>query len=420
MFHAMNDYRPNHETMYLPRVAESALLEAMAVFPVVVVSGARQTGKSTLVQNAAGLQNRAYLSLDDPELRDQARRDPGSLLERARTLTIDEVQRAPDLLLAVKHAVDSDRPRQPGRFVLTGSANLLMMERVSESLAGRAAYLTVWPLTRRERLGLGSAGIWSELLDNPFELWEDLLNAQSAPPMDWREAVLTGGYPVPAYELETARARALWFDAYIATYLERDLQTLSSVDNLGDFRRLLRAAALRTGTVINQAEIARDVALSRATTHRWLNLLETSYQAIRIEAYSVNRTKRLIKSPKLYWSDPGLGLHLAGGDPTGAHLESLVACDLMTWRELQSPRPDVLFWRTVNGEEVDFVIESGSTLLPIEVKAAARATWQDARHLRTFAEQYGDRVRGSIVIHTGDDVVRLDRNTLAVPWWRIL
>jgi uncharacterized protein len=406
--------------MYLPRVAESLLIEAMEVFPVVVVSGARQTGKSTLVQNGAGLQDRTYVTLDDPELRDQARRDAASILARARTLTIDEVQRAPDLLLAVKHAVDSDRPRQPGRFVLTGSANLLMMEKVSESLAGRAAYLTVWPLTRRERLGLGAAGVWSDLLDNPFEAWEEILDAQSTPPMDWREAVLTGGYPVPAYELASPRARALWFDGYIATYLERDLQTLSSVENLGDFRRLLRAAALRTGTVINQAEIARDVALSRPTAHRWLNLLETSYQAIRLDAYAVNRTKRLIKSPKLYWSDPGLALHLAGGEPTGAHLENLVACDLMTWRETRTPRPAVLFWRTVNGEEVDFVIESGARLIPIEVKAATRATWQDARHLRTFAEQYGDRVRGSLVIHTGDEMVRLDRSTLAVPWWRVL
>jgi uncharacterized protein len=422
MFHAMNENSSQYEVSVVPltRAAEAAVGAALEVFPVVVVIGARQTGKSTLVQTLPALRGRPYLTLDDPELRDQARRDPVSLLARGRQLVLDEVQRAPDLLLAVKRAVDEDRPRWPGRYVLTGSANLLLMERISESLAGRAFYLTLWPLTRGERLGRGQTGLWSALLAEPYREWEAVLRAQEPQPADWRLATAIGGLPVPAYELKTPEERALWFDGYIATYLERDLQMLSRIDDLGDFRRLMRAAALRTGTVLNQADLARDVALSRPTTHRWLNLLETSFQLVRLDAYAVNRTKRLVKSPKLYWSDVGLARHLGGTEPSGAHLENLVLSDLIAWRELVTPRPGILYWRTVNQEEVDFVIEAGRTLLPIEVKATVRPTWRDARHLVTFREEYDGAVAGGLLLHAGDEIVWLAEGILAAPWWRVL
>lgn len=366
------------------------------------------------------LAGRPYLTLDDLDLRDQARRDPASVLARGRELVLDEVQRAPELLLAVKRAVDEDRPRRPGRYVLTGSANLLLMARVSESLAGRAAYIRLWPLTRRERLGLGRTGIWSELLEAPVRGWEELVRGQDVPPEDWAAAAALGGFPVPAHLLRSPEERALWFDGYVETYLERDLQQLARIEDLGDFRRLLRAAANRVGSVLNQAELARDVALSRPTAHRWLNLLETSFQIVRLPAFAVNRTKRLVKSPKLYWGDVGLALHLAGGPPTGAHLENLVLCDLVAWRELVTPRPEVLFWRTVNQEEVDFVIEAGRTLLPVEVKATTRPGYRDARHLLAFRAEYGRRVPGALLLHAGEETFWLADGILAAPWWRVV
>ncbi|MGH7459445.1 MAG: ATP-binding protein [Longimicrobiales bacterium] len=403
----------------LPRAAAAALAQALESFPVVVVTGARQTGKSTLVQYLLRPE-RPYLTLDDPELRDQARRNPVDLLARAPELVLDEVQRAPDLLLAVKRAVDQDRPRRPGRYVLTGSANLLLMERISESLAGRASYLKLWPFTRRERLGLGTAGIWSELLATPVREWEALVRAQSLPEDDWRAATAEGGFPVPVYELDSPAARARWFDAYVDTYLERDLQTLARIDDLGDFRRLLRAAALRVGTVLNQADLARDVALSGPTAHRWLNLLETSFQIVRVNAFALNRTKRLVKSPKLYWSDVGLARHLAGGEARGAHLENLVLCDLIAWRELVAPRPDILHWRTVNQEEVDFVIEAGQKLLPVEIKTTVRPGPDDALHLIAFRSEYGERVSGALLLHAGSQVIWLAEGVLAAPWWLVM
>ena len=302
--------------------------------------GARQTGKSTLAQSEPFLENRLYLTLDDLEVRERARIAAGDLVRSAPRLILDEVQREPDLLLAVKRAVDEDRPRRNGRFILTGSANLLLMHRVSESLAGRATYVNLWPLTRRERLGLGVPGIWDELLSEPVSEWVDLIESRPSFPADWRDEVRVGGYPTPAVELASDDARSLWFDGYLRTYLERDLQTMASIGNLVDFRRLMRAACLRLGAMINQTELGRDTRVPRATVQRYLNLLETSFQLVRLAPYAVNRTKRLIRTPKLYWSDPALALWLSGSEAaTGAHLETFVLIDLLVWRDSRGPRP---------------------------------------------------------------------------------
>ncbi|MGN2391020.1 ATP-binding protein [Pelomicrobium sp. G1] len=213
----------------------------------------------------------------------------------------------------------------------------------------------------------------------------------------------------------------MWFDGYVRTYLERDLQELAAISALPDFRRLMRAASLRLGQLLNQTELARDVALPQPTVHRWLNLLETSYLLVRLPAYAVNRTKRLIKSPKLYWNDTGLALHLAGVDaPGGAHLENLVLGDLLAWRDARLERPELCYWRTTLGEEVDFVIETGGKLLPIEVKATARPRLPDAAHLRTFRKEYGRKARAGLLLHTGTTLEWLAPDVLAAPWWRAL
>ena len=172
----------------------------------------------------------------------------------------------------------------------------------------------------------------------------------------------SGGYPFPALNLASEADRAAWFEAYLRTYLERDLRQLAAIENLTGFQRLVRATALRLGGLSNQANLARDAGIPSTTAQRYLDLLEVSYQLLRIESYAVNRDKRLVKQPRLYWSDPGLALHLAGGiEPTGAHLENLIAGDLFAWRESRTHRPNILFWRTSKGAEVDFVIETPRT-----------------------------------------------------------
>ena len=402
----------------LPRLVEARLGEHLGVMPAVVVTGARQTGKSTLVRELAPGPRR-YVSLDDLDTLDAARRDPEVLVGGSEPVILDEVQREPRLLSAVKSAIDRDR--RPGRFLLTGSANLLLMGRVSESLAGRASYLSLWPMTRREQLGLGRCGIWEDLLTAPEGEWADLVAAQPGEPADWRECALQGGMPTPSIHLEDQAERSIWFDGYVRTYLERDLQDLSSISALPDFRRLARAACLRLGHTVNQTELGRDVALAQATVHRYLNLLEASHLLVRVPAYSVNRTKRLIKSPKLYWADVGLALHLAQLDePVGAHLENLVLGDLLVWRDARPQRAEVLHWRTTAGEETDFVVEADDRLLPIEVKATRRPRLRDIGGLRAFGGEYGERARAGLLLHTGDTIEWLAPNVLAVPWWRIL
>ena len=401
----------------LPRQLAAALEQRLAAMPAVVLTGARQTGKSTLVQ--ALPQNRRYWTLDDLDVREAARRDPEQLLGGDAPVTLDEVQREPELLHAIKRAIDQRRTR--GRFLVTGSANLLLMKGVSESLAGRAAYLTLWPMTRREQLGLGRCGAWDALLSAREAEWPAILEAQEVPEEPWAELAARGGFPTPAVDLETTQDRALWFDGYARTYLERDLQDLASIASLPDFRRLMRATCLRLGQLVNQTEIGRDVALPQPTVHRWLNLLEASHLLVRLPAYAVNRTKRLIKAPKVYWADTGLALHLAQQPaPTGAHLENLVLHDLLAWREARVDRPELAYWRTATGEEVDLVIEAGERLLPIEVKAGTRPRLSDATHLRSFRAGYGKRSRAGLLLHTGSVTEWLAPDVLAVPWWRVV
>lgn len=258
------------------------------------------------------------------------------------------------------------------------------------------------------------------MLAAPFARWRDTLNAHAGPREDWRDAVRLGGFPVPARQLDDDEARTLWFSGYVQTYLERDLQTLRAVENLADFRRLMRAACLRIGTLLNQTELGRDIGISQPQVHRFLNLMEASYLAVRLPAYAVNRTRRLIKAPKLYWCDPALALHLSGEpEPRGAHLENLVLTDLLVWRDVQPRRPEILYWRTAAGQEVDFVIETGNRLLPVEVTAAPRVRPADARALETFLDEYADLADGALLLHTGAETFPVSKRVLAVPWWRV-
>ena len=408
----------------LRRLLTPTLEKSLRLFPVVVLTGARQTGKSTLVREIEPFSDRPYVTLDTALNRSLAVAEPQTLLNQAGAgrITVDEVQRAPDLLLTIKESVD--REKVNGRFLLTGSANLLLMQRVSESLAGRARYLTLWPMTRREQLGMGACGVWEAFFARPRENWIEAVSAQNAPHEPWQNLAVRGGYPIAAL-LHSAPGsdsdRHEIFTGYTQTYLERDLRDLAAIDNLYDFQRLMRAACLRLGSVINQVELARDTGLPRTTVQRYLNLLEVSYQLVRLEPYAVNRTKRLIKSPKLYWSDTGLALHLAQQSaPTGPHLENIVLTDLLAWRETDAARPAILYWRTSTGEEVDFVIEREGKLLPIEVKATENPGYNDTKGLRSFLEEYGDRVPGGLLLHGGEKTYWISERVLAAPWWKVL
>jgi hypothetical protein len=410
IIHVMNDFHSP-----LDRCLTPGLRGALSRSPVVVLTGARQTGKTTLARDILG-KRRAYVTLDDVEMADRAEREPDTLLDTSSPLTIDEVQRSPGLLLAIKRRVD--RKRQPGQFLLTGSSNLALLGQVSESLAGRAVYKTLMPMTCSEKNGSGGCGPWSELMKSPGDFRD-----RRARPMDWRQAAVSGGLPPAALARDT-QTRTEWLDGYVKTYLERDLQMLSTIEHLADFRRLLRLAALRTARLINQSDLARDAGLSQPTAHRYLGLLEASHLLHRLPAYAVNRSKRLVKAPRLFLCDTGLacflaGLHtsgqLAASDLAGFILENLVLADLLAWRETLTPAPEVLYWRTTTGKEVDFVIEREGLLMPVEVKAAGRPRLSDTSGLNAFLDEYPESAPHGLLLHTGDAVEALSPRIWAIP-----
>jgi predicted AAA+ superfamily ATPase len=406
----------NSSSSPLPRYLTQEVIKALAAFPVVVLTGARQTGKSTLIRQLLPAGDRDYRTLDDIDVLERAQQEPDALVGSKGPITIDEIQRSPDLLLAIKRAVDQNR--KPGRFLLSGSANLALYGRVSETLAGRAVYLTLYPFTTAERAGLGTVGQWDKVLDDPPQF------EGTHPPFSRAgEGLLQSGFP-PAALVHTPVTQRTWLDGYVRTYLERDLQTLSSIENLVDFRRLMRVAALRSGSLINQSQIARDAGLAQPTAHRYLNLLEASYLLHRLPAYAVNRTKRVIKAPRLFFCDTGLAAYLAGIETladlekaglTGAFLETLIFSDLLSWRETLTPRPEILYWRTASGAEVDFVIERAGKVVPIEVKAGGRPRAADIQHLRLFLEEYGKAAPHAVLLHTGQRCEQLADRIWAVP-----
>lgn len=404
----------------LPRLAGAHLEHALRVMPAVVLMGARQTGKSTLAPLLMPV-GHVYATLDVPATLGRARADADAFVRQAETMVIDEVQREPALLLAIKTAIDQEQPRRAGRFLLTGSANLLLMKRVQESLAGRAAYVTLHPFTRREQLGLGAAGIWSELLSSQPGVWRDLVLGQVTPYEDWRDLARRGGFPPAAYGLRTNADRWLWFEGYWRTYLQRDVPEISAIENVPAFDTILRSVALRVGTIVNQTQLAREASLPQTTVQRYMSILEVSYQVQRLAAYAVSRTKQLVKSPKYYWSDPGLALFLSGErEPRGQHFENIIMQDLAAWRAAQVAPPDVFYWRTSKGYEVDFVVRAGERVLPIEVKTTTQPSTQDVVSLQVFLQEYADRAPAGLLLHAGEQAFWIARNILAAPWWMVL
>lgn len=322
-------------TDYRPREIGFRLTRALKHLPVVVVSGLRQAGKSTLLQQERALAaGRTYRTLDDFAVLAAARANPDALLADA--VTLDEVQRCPELLVAVKRSVDERR--RPGRFLLSGSANLALLGQVSETLAGRAAYFTLQPMTRRE---IGRTTGRPPFL--PRFLRDPQTPAGAAKPVTEAEVVLGGLPPACLGGLEAA---AEWFRGYVQTYVERDIRQLAQVGDLVAFRTLAQLVALRTGQVVVTSSLARDAKLNAATTARYLHLLETSFLTRRLPPFLKNRSTRLIKSPKCHITDSGLAAHLAGiTDLTpghddllrGALFETYVAQNLAALLEAHVP-----------------------------------------------------------------------------------
>jgi len=413
----MNNNHLDRELSYKPRWITPFLASAIKEHPIVVLTGARQVGKSTLLMNEPLFSEWKYLSLDDFNLLAQAKDEPTSLWIDADKIILDEVQKAPQILSAIKQTVDRGRLKK--RFILSGSANLLLMHKVGESLAGRAVYFSLLPMTLGEMRGFLRPDILLNLFKGKFPKSQVLDNTPGEP-----HSFMHKGFMPALLSLTTKEGYLRWWEGYIATYLERDLRQLSQIESLPEFRRVMEAVALRSGQLVNQTEVARDIGISQSTVYRYLNILETTCLLRRIPAYAKSRTKRLIKSAKVYFIDPGLTSFLCGyfeesslksAKESGSIFESMMLLHLTVLCELLTPKARIYYWRTVGGKEVDFVLEYGKRLIAVEVKLSTSPNYRDTEGIKSFLQEYPETSIG-IIIHTGNEVKYLGQKILAMPW----
>jgi len=400
--------------MYLQRWLTPFFKKNVKNSPVTVLTGARQVGKSTLLLNEFKNKWR-YISFDDFDILEMAKRNPFDLLQTDKHIIIDEIQLAPEVLKVIKQIVDKDNYY---RFILSGSANLLLMAKVAESLAGRAQYKTLRPFTQGEISGYPPSSFFINLIKGKKIVNPDKIKTK----LNLAKRIWIGGMPEM---LKTKNIDAIlsWRDGYIATYLERDLRQLTQIENLVDFRRFMMAIAIRSGKILNISEVARDIGLSQPTASRYMNILEISGLAVRINAYKSNRGSRIIKAPKVVWLDTGLASHLAGffssdslmnSREWGGMLESFVFQHLQTICDLITPKSSLYYWRTRSGVEVDFVIEHGRDLIAVEIKASKNVGYYDIKGIENFEKEFLNMKLG-IIIYSGDEFIKLTDKIFAVP-----
>ena len=399
-----------------PRAIQSKLDEAFADTPAVLVSGPRQAGKTTLVRQIAQDQGLRYLTLDDPMVQLSARQDPVAWIRELDRAVIDEVQRAPDLLLAIKKSIDEDR--RAGRFLLTGSANLMTLPTVADSLAGRMETLTLLPLSQSEIAG--SHGNW---IDQAFQ---GALLSTGQPVMGAQlvRTVLRGGYP-EAIARDSDRRRNAWAQQYIDALIQRDVRDIATIDKLDELPRLLNAIAQTAGSVSNYSGLGAAVNLDSKTTAKYVGIFEQMYLLNRVDAWARNRLKRLVKSPKMQFVDSGLlatlielGADEVSRDRTrfGNVLETFVYGELVKHAAVSDRRYRIMHYRDADQNEVDFVLEDvAGRMVAIEVKASATLTAKDLKGLKKLSQLAGDDFVMGVVLHDGSEIVPLGDKLWAAP-----
>ena len=402
----------------IARALEPRVLEALEDTRVVVVLGARQAGKSTLVQQIARDRLGAkILTLDDAATRDAAITDPtGFVADHGTPVVIDELQRAPDLLLAITAQVDRD-PR-PGQYLLTGSANILTAPTIADALAGRTEYLRLGPFTQSELAGTGNTFV-SDILDGRWPRVPGRGVGRSA----YAEIVAAGGYPDVRDRSEVRRAR--FFASYLDSVIERDLSSIAQVHDQANVRRLVYATGAVSASLLNIEGLARDLKVPASTVRGHLALLETLFLVVRLPAWSTNLLTRTIRSPKILVADSGLLCHLNGADAerlvddgnlAGGAFETFVVNELLRQAQWQLDVPRAFHFRDRDGREVDLVLERrNGAVAGVEVKSAASVTSSDFRALKHLRDKLGDCFKLGVVLYTGEQALPFGDRLAAVP-----
>ncbi len=408
----------------IERAITPRLLAALGDTPAVMLVGPRQAGKSTLVQGlAAGPHPARYLSLDDLGVLDAARRDPVGFIESVEgPLVVDEIQRAPELLLPIKAAIDRDR--RPGRFILTGSAQVMLLPRVSESLAGRIEVHTLWPFSQAEIEGV-TGGIVELLLDGSSRP----AAAPAIPRRELIERIVRGGFP-EAVVRGTDR-REEWLAAYLTAIVQRDLRDLANIERLAEVPAVLASLASRVRAPLNKTEVSSSVGIPRTSLDRYLTLLEHVFLVRRLPAWHTSRVKQITKASKLLVSDSALLTHLLRADRgrladedslLGSVLECFIGMELAKQLSAAKARASLLHMRTTRGVEVDFVLEGADgRVAGVEVKASATVRGEDFKHLATLRDRLGEGrfIRGVVLYGGGERLPfgeRLEAWPLATLW----
>jgi len=400
---------------YITRSLETILKKAISEFPAVVLTGPRQSGKTTLLKHLFSKEYQ-YISLEPPDIRAAATEDPRGFLEMYPPPVIfDEVHYAPSLLPYIKERIDADRKRC-GQYLLTGSQNLLLVEKITESLAGRVAMLRLLPLSRREAEDRPQAPL----------PWESKnkggLKRKISHQLIWHD-FLRGGYP--ELVANPGRDINLWHASYVQTYLERDVRTIRQVGDLSQFQNFLRALAARCAQLLNLTDLARDLGVALNTVKSWVSLLEATYQVIVLRPYHANIGKRLVKTPKIYFMDVGTlcyltGLkdpaHAASGPLGGPIMETAVLSEIVKALTHRGIDPQVYFWRTSTGAEVDILIETNGKIVPVQVKLSATPRPAMASSIKTFIEDFGNKAMPGYMVHPGNVHLPLGPNITALPF----
>lgn len=389
------------------------------LFPVVAVVGARQVGKTTLCRHLLDV-DRDYFNLDDYDTLNLANKNPDSILLRDKPVTIDEIQRSPQLLLRIKSIVDKNKKN--GQFLITGSANIELLPKLQESLAGRIAFVEMSPITLYEQFGVKEEpGIITLLKSGSIKTLDKRTVAENL-----LQHTLNGSYPDLILNKDDFY-RDNWYKGFIKTYLERDVRDIQSIQNLANFQRTLTIAMTRISALLDKSNMANDVGLDQKTLNKYLNLLEISYQLFELPPFYSNIGKRFLKSPKLYTYDPGLAAHVQGIETVvdaerfnkvGAFIENKLVVEIKTLLSIYLPKAKLFFYKTHGGGEIDLLIEYKNSLYPVEIKSMTQKK-SKTRTLQNFLKTFPSSPFG-IVLYNGENIVTSEENIFWIPWSQII
>ncbi len=385
---------------YIARDIEAVVKASAKQFPSLIITGPRQSGKTTLLKHLFS-KNHSYVSMDDPALRLMATEEPDIFFQNYKPpIIIDEIQYAPQLLSHIKIMIDKKRSKA-GQFLLTGSQVFPLMARVSESLAGRIAVFNLLSFSLRERFGSS--------MPRNIELL--------------KKRVLTGGFPEASLKKDINLE--VWFSSYLQTYLERDVRQLRQIGDLGDFQRFLQLLAAFNGQIVNLSNFSRDLGVAVNTIKAWISILEASGQVVTIKPFYMNKGKRIIKSPKIYFLDTGLLCYLSGivsvsqifkGPLSGQLFETIVLGEIIRNFHSLGKIPRIFWWRTSYGEEVDFIIEDKGKLIPVEVKLTSKTDSELIKGLSSFLGLFPDKIDTAYLINLSAKKIVLTKQVMSLPF----